>query len=640
MRKSKLLFFFAFLVMSNGFGQAYKAGFKTLQLVDSARIYKPDTRNTDRLHYRPVDLDIWYPSNDSENATTLKFRDLFQLFEKRAVNYQDNEDYSGITEELARFYVAGLNLGTDGDKLLNIETTSYDNPEPSAARHPLIIYMAGFNGMGFENFKLLEKLAQNGYIVVSIWSVGRYPGDMTNEREDMLEQVYDAEFALKHLRRNNPVRADFEKIGIVGCSWGGLSAAVLVNRIPEIKAFVPLDGTETHYFGEEESNDRMIARIHGSELLTPGKQDIAFLYLESGDKLDNFKPTAEYNYYRQLTTEKYYLRFKNSTHADFTCIPSILSSTGNSVIIYETIESATMSFFNSSLRNSNTFRSAWDELRSLDFATEEPYAGFDEPDSVFIFQGIIRDRSTNEPISYVNIGVLNKETGTVSNTAGRFTLDLGEAYKDDTIRISSIGYKPEQFLVSDVMQAAQPMSINMKEQVDQLEEVIIRAAELRQRTLGNKTESRFLSTGFGYDQLGAEMGVSINIRQPRTFVDAFNFNISYNRLSATSIFRINIYKRKPDKSLENILDQNILITIEPEQTGKIKVDLTPYDIILDQDVIVALEWVDVIGEMEKGEAIFFSLGVMNSGTLYKKASQSKFRKHNSMGVGFNVDVRY
>ena len=71
----------------------------------------------------------------------------------------------------------------------------------------------------------------------------------------------------------------------------------------------------------------------------------------------------------------------------------------------------------------------------------------------------------------------------------------------------------------------------------------------------------------------------------------------------------------------------------------ISVDLRPYDIVLEEDIIIALEWVDNKGENKKDQAIFFSLGMFNSGTLYKASSQAAFKKFNSMGVGFNLDVR-
>jgi dipeptidyl aminopeptidase/acylaminoacyl peptidase len=158
--------------------------------------------------------------------------------------------------------------------------------------------MAGINGMGFENYRILENLAKNGYVVVSIWSVGLYPGNMTNEKKDMMEQVYDAEFALKKLKDQYKIKIDFEKIGILGCSWGGMSAAVLINRNPTIRTFVSLDGSETHYFGESVEESNYLDDIHNSSLLNPEEKSITYLYLESGDKLDDYTPNREYHYYK------------------------------------------------------------------------------------------------------------------------------------------------------------------------------------------------------------------------------------------------------------------------------------------------------------------------------------------------------
>jgi hypothetical protein len=500
--------------------------------------------------------------------------------------------------------------------------------------------MAGFNGMGFENYKIIEKLAQNGFLVVSIWSFGRYPGDMTNQKEDMLEQVYDAEFAIRYLKQNNSFNADFNSIGIIGCSWGGMSSAVFLDRNPNTKAFVSLDGTEIHYFGDEDENDRFIQEIYDSKLLNPKTQNVKYLYLESGDKLDEFQPSKDYNYFRELNSEKYYLRFTNSTHADFTCIPAILESSENSVEIYNDIEKLAIAFFKKSLDNKDVFKPVWENINTLNYTTKELYDISSKPSTTTEIMGIVLDNKTNAPLPYVNIGILNKEIGTVTDTNGRFTLNLKKEFASDTIRISSIGYKPVEILIKDLTQKKQPISIKLEEQISELNEVVITAKAFKKKTLGNKTESKFISTGFSYDQLGAEMGIKINVRKNPTFVDAFNFNISYNRLSAKSIFRVNFYSIENNKPKENILSENILVSIEPKQVGKITVDLKPYDIVLTNDVIVALEWVETDGENNKGEAIFFSLGILNSGTLYKKSSQAKFKKHSSMGVGFNVDVRY
>ncbi|WP_282079511.1 carboxypeptidase-like regulatory domain-containing protein [Aquimarina algiphila] len=629
--------------------EKYNAGFMSLNLKDKGRIYKPETSNNDSLHFRPVDLDIWYPSNEKKDKPLI-FGDLFKLFEERAVKYQENNDFSGLTSELAQFYVAELGVGTDGEKLLEIKTNSFGNITPSSKKHPVIIYMAGFNGMGFENYKVLESLAENGFVVVSIWSVGRYPGDMTNEKEDMQEQVYDAEFALNYLRNNKKLNVDLNNIGILAYSWGGMAAGVLSNKNQNIKTIVSFDGTETHYFGEVdtnvyangatgEDNDLFIKEIYDSNLLNPQNQNISYLYFESGDKLNDFQPTEEYNYFKKLNSEKFYLRFENSTHSDFTSIPSILNASITSVKIYENINTATVNFFNKTINGNDTFTENWETLIGSDSTNIETFDISEKTIATSEISGKIIDAKTRESLSYVNIGVLNGETGTVTDIEGNFILEINDQVINDTLRISMIGYKPIEILIKDLKSKKRPFLIELTEHISELNEVVITTKALKKKIIGNKTKSKFLSTGFSYDQLGAEMGIKINIRKEPTFVDAFNFNISYNRLSAKSIFRINFYSVKNNKPFENILTKNILVEIEPKQTGLISIDLKSYHIVVNSDIIVTLEWVDNEGENKKGEAIFFSLGLLTNGTIYKKSSQAEFKKYSSMGVGFNIDIR-
>jgi hypothetical protein len=206
----------------------YNAGFKTMQLIDSSRIYKPNSPETDRLHYRPLDLDIWYPSTE-KRGNRLLFEDLYRLHEERANKYQDEIDYTGYSDEFILYLAAGFGVeAKEGKRLLKVKSESYENVSPSNGRFPLAIYMAGYNGMGWESYRLLERLADNGFVVLSISSIGTYPGDMTNELADTLEQVYDAEFALQELKKEKDLGIDFNNIGILGLSWGGMSGIIML----------------------------------------------------------------------------------------------------------------------------------------------------------------------------------------------------------------------------------------------------------------------------------------------------------------------------------------------------------------------------------------------------------------------------
>ncbi|MEP3385886.1 MAG: carboxypeptidase-like regulatory domain-containing protein, partial [Flavobacteriaceae bacterium] len=431
--------------------------------------------------------------------------------------------------------------------------------------------------------------------------------------------------------------------------------AILLNRNEKIKAMVSLDGSDTHFYGDYndnnryandatwEDNDRFVKEIYATQFTDIEKRKFAYLYLESGDKLNDFTPTDEYQLHKELESNAKYLRFKESEHADFTCIPSILSSSKKSIAVHEQIQNTTVGFFNQVLKGTQEFYVLWDNLTRLEETTTEPYDIANLSPKVMEFDellGRIVDAKTDLPLSYVNVGILNREVGTVTDSFGNFKLNVLEESSNDTVRISMIGYEPIELILGNILKKKDTLKVSLSEQISELNEVVVSARAFKRRTLGNKTESKFISTGFGYDQLGAEMGIKINIRKNPTFVDAFNFMVSYNRLSAKSIFRLNFYevnKRKPGK---NILKDNILVAIEPKQTGKMTIDLKPYDIVLNEDVIVTLEWVANEGENKKDEAIFFPIGFFTSGTLRKETSQSRFKKFGSLGIGFNINVRY
>ena len=285
----------------------FHAAYKSYQLIDSSRTYKPGSDKAERLHFRPVQVDVWYPS-DKKSPEVLSFGELLNAYEKNASRYQE-DDYTGLTNELAEQIIANATSKTISVKqLLNKRTDSYKGLPFIHSKSPLIIYMAGQNGASFENYPIFEYLARHGYTVASIWSVGRYPGYMSNSLEDMMEQVYDAEFVIKELVGTKGMEINTTNIGIIGYSWGGLGAAALTARHPKIKAVLSLDGTETYYFGNSAEEDEKLRSIHNSNILHPKTNKSSYFYLESGNKLNGFEPLDKYDYYEQKEGKKQYTR--------------------------------------------------------------------------------------------------------------------------------------------------------------------------------------------------------------------------------------------------------------------------------------------------------------------------------------------
>jgi hypothetical protein len=641
----KKILFLLFLFIST-FGNAqkeisYNAGFKTIHLIDSSRSYKPDTGQNDKLHYRPLDIDLWYPSQSKQSKRML-FEDLFRLHEQRANFYQDEEDYTGFSDELVLYLAAGFGLDAkDGKRLLKVKTDSYSEAFIANGEFPLVIYMAGYNGMGWENYRLLESLAENGFTVLSISSIGRYPGDMTNDILDTQEQVYDAEFALEFLKKDTTLNIDFSKIGILGLSWGGMSGIMLLDQHPEFKAMVSLDGTDNFYYGETDQDDAYLSEIYAADKIHPEKTSAAFLHLEAGDRHDEFSPTDEYRYIDKISSPKKYLRFSQGKHEDFASIAYALKSSEKSIGYYKEMIESTNLFFQKYLKGKSGFQNYYNKLLKKDHIEGTPYDYTKEKISRITLNGVILDKKEQSALSYVNIGLLNSEIGTVSDLEGEFEIQIPESKDADSLRFSMIGYKPLRLSVKDLMDHKDNLQINLEEAISSLEEVVLKAKTWKKKKLGNETKSNFIGHLFYYEQLGKEMGIKLKVNKKPNYVEAFSFHVSYNRFSAKSFFRLNIYDIVDGKPNQNILKDNIIISVEPKKTGMISTNLEAYNIVLTKDVFVSREWIDTEGEIKPTEALIISVGLFTGGVYERNSKEAKMRKRlKGMGLGFTMDVRY
>lgn len=90
------------------------------------------------------------------------------------------------------------------------------------------------------------------------------------------------------------------------------------------------------------------------------------------------------------------------------------------------------------------------------------------------------------------------------------------------------------------------------------------------------------------------------------------------------LFRINIYQFKDGIIGENLVTQNILIK-EKQRKRVISIDLEAYNLILDLDVLLALEWIRDFDEMGN-KAITFDTkkGRKQAGVYVKYSSVRSF----------------
>lgn len=253
-----------------------------------------------------------------------------------------------------------------------------------------------------------------------------------------------------------------------------------------------------------------------------------------------------------------------------------------------------------------------------------------------ILQGRIIDAFTKEPLPFVNIGVLKKELGTVSNEDGFFFLEVPDLFAKETLRFSMIGFDERDFQVADL--EAILLSNNtlvLAEQTTFLEEVVLTAEKKWDtRVSGNSTTSKLLITGFTSNQLGNEIALFVKVKKTPAYIDGIQFSVVENIYPEVS-FRVNVYSsdyRFPD---ENILKENIFVTLKQSE-GLISVDLKEYDILVDDDVFISLEWID---EDLGSEGLWFSAGVFGKSIYARSTSQAEWKKQRGLSLGMSVTLR-
>ena len=246
----------------------------------------------------------------------------------------------------------------------------------------------------------------------------------------------------------------------------------------------------------------------------------------------------------------------------------------------------------------------------------------------------------DKPVAYVNIGVIGKNVGTVSNPNGNFKIHLPDSLESDSLRFSMIGFHSQTFSIKEFKEkyATKKAIIWLKNKTFYLTEVEILSRSLMEKILGNRTESENMTGGFATNSLGSEVATRIKIKRKPTYVEEFNFNITQNKYDSV-FFRVNIYEVSENGTPgKNLLSENIYHTVTSE-SQKVSIDLTHYNLTMNEDFFISLEWLRDLG-VEDETGLYFSCSLFGNSLFHRKTSQGTWENEAPLSVGFNVKVRH
>jgi len=241
--------------------------------------------------------------------------------------------------------------------------------------------------------------------------------------------------------------------------------------------------------------------------------------------------------------------------------------------------------------------------------------------------GRVTDAKTGQALPFVNIGVVGKALGTVSNEQGQYGLAFQESLANDTVRVSYLGYQP--LLLTLRQLRAQP-AVTLSATAVALAEVRVQASRRawRDRTLGFTGNSENSTLSLEPKDLGAETGTVIYLKRKPTKVLRANFNVAYNQVGNVTL-RVNLYRlnAKGRPTNEKLLRREVLLPTTATH-GPISVDLAPDNLLLNEDFFLSLEWVGGAdaAALHKGLAFSAGIGYADNDIYFRSTSQASWER--------------
>jgi len=241
-------------------------------------------------------------------------------------------------------------------------------------------------------------------------------------------------------------------------------------------------------------------------------------------------------------------------------------------------------------------------------------------------RGITLD-STNASIDYVNVGIIGKKLGTVSNENGFFHLTISHQNLNDSLTFSRIGYSSKRISIAELI-GKRDVKVILSPKISVIEELTFQSKRLRRKNKGNVARSKTVVLGVVSDSsiLGNEVGTIIKLPKKPIIIKDFNFHISSNDLDSV-ILRLNIYDHNKDEIGKNLLNESIYFTIRNYDVGDFKVDLNKYKILVSNSVLLSTEIVAIYDSDTTYSAgkndiykykLFFSGSIIGGSKSYKR----------------------
>lgn len=243
-------------------------------------------------------------------------------------------------------------------------------------------------------------------------------------------------------------------------------------------------------------------------------------------------------------------------------------------------------------------------------------------------------QTSQQAISYVNIGIKGKNIGTVSDENGDFSMILKAENLQDTLTFSCIGFEELSLPIHKIIRE-KTATFYLEEKILELKELVISTKKPIIKKIGTKSTNPLLwgsaTSKDGKDIV--EMGKFVKLKKTSEIQKLNVYLKGINMDSAT--FRINFYAIKDEMPAERIVEKNILCKKDLSK-GWLEIDLTEYDLVFEKDFVVAIEF---LPEKDSKGYSFSYGGQMGGSTLTRTSSLGTWKKMKSASISMYLTVK-
>lgn len=203
--------------------------------------------------------------------------------------------------------------------------------------------------------------------------------------------------------------------------------------------------------------------------------------------------------------------------------------------------------------------------------------------------GTVYEAGSKLTLPYVNIGVYQKNIGSISNSKGQFSILIPDSNISDTLTFSMLGYQPLFIPIKSIIN--KEVLLELTKKPIELNGVSILEKKFRERKVGIKNSGALLHFTDGSTNQNDifEIGQLVKLGPAVSKITEVCLHINESRRDSGT-FRINFYQFENNRPGQSLISQSIIRTKEIKE-GWLSFDLHENNIYLKGNVIAAIEFI-------------------------------------------------